>query len=49
MSRPITRKPACLISISHSGPKGGWRTVVGRHGAANPAGRVRGRNLNMVR
>ena|SRR5438034_11746921 len=26
---------------THSGPEGGWEALVGRHGATNPAGRVR--------
>src|SRR5262249_16842503 len=37
----MTRKPSCLISCSHSLPEGSLSVLVGRHGAMNPAGRVR--------
>src|SRR5215831_12022978 len=40
-------KPSCLISCSHWLPEGNLSVLVGRHGAMNPAGRVRGRD-NMV-
>jgi hypothetical protein len=30
--RAITRKPSCLISCSHSGPRGGCGADVGRQG-----------------
>src|SRR5262245_586771 len=39
--RAMTREPSCLISWSESGPEGSCETLVGRHGAMNPAGRVR--------
>src|SRR5215472_17616189 len=35
------RKPSCLISCSHWLPDGSLSVLVGRHGAMNPAGRVR--------
>jgi hypothetical protein len=35
------RNPSCLISCSHSPPEGSLSVFVGRHGAMNPAGRVR--------
>jgi hypothetical protein len=31
-----TRKPSCLISISHSGPMGGCLADMGRHGGTKP-------------
>jgi hypothetical protein len=34
-------KPSCLISCSHRSPEGSLSVFVGRHGAMNPAGRVR--------
>jgi hypothetical protein len=34
--------PSCLISCSHSLPEGNLSVLLGRHGAMNPAGRVRG-------
>src|SRR5215472_15713206 len=37
----ITLKPSCLISCSHWLPDGSLSVLVGRHGAMNPAGRVR--------
>src|SRR5262249_40656258 len=37
----MTRNPSCLISCSHSLPEGSLSVFVGRHGAMNPAGRVR--------
>src|SRR6266487_1533903 len=37
----MTRKPSCLISCSHRPPEGSLSVLVGRHGAMNPAGRVR--------
>src|SRR5215831_9173293 len=40
--RTSIRKPSCLISCSHPAPAGGSLSVlVGRHGAMNPAGKVR--------
>jgi hypothetical protein len=39
--RAITRNPSCLISCSHRPPEGSFSVFVGRHGAMNPAGRVR--------
>src|SRR5262249_30275750 len=33
--------PSCLISYSHWLPDGSLSDLVGRHGAMNPAGRVR--------
>ena len=38
MSRPITRKPSCLISCSQSAPEGGRGADVGGHGAMKPGG-----------
>src|SRR5215813_11097842 len=35
------RKPSCLISCSHWLPDGSLSVLVGRHGAMNPAGKVR--------
>src|SRR5262249_28623540 len=35
------RKPSCLISCSHWLPEGSLSVLVGRHGAINPAGKVR--------
>jgi hypothetical protein len=46
--RAITRKPSCLISCSHNGPKGGSWSFVGTHGAINPAGTVRSFNTGGV-
>src|SRR5207244_2833420 len=37
----MMRKPSCLISCSHWPPEGNLSVFVGRHGAINPAGRVR--------
>jgi len=37
----MMRNPSCLISCSHSLPEGSLSVLVGRHGAMNPAGRVR--------
>src|SRR6266404_1076715 len=37
----MTRNPSCLISCSHWLPEGSLSVLVGRHGATNPAGRVR--------
>ena len=39
--RPIILKPSCLISCSHAPPDGSVSALVGRHGAMNPAGKVR--------
>jgi hypothetical protein len=39
--RAMMRKPSCLISCSHSLPEGSLSVLVGRHGAMNPAGRIR--------
>jgi hypothetical protein len=39
--RAIIRKPSCLISCSHWAPDGSCVVLVGKHGAMNPAGRVR--------
>ena len=39
--RAMIRKPSCLISCSHWPPEGSLSVLVGRHGAMNPAGRVR--------
>jgi hypothetical protein len=39
--RAMMRKPSCLISCSHWLPEGSLSVLVGRHGAMNPAGRVR--------
>src|SRR6266699_1399578 len=39
--RAIMRKPSCLISCTHWLPEGSLSVLVGRHGAMNPAGRVR--------
>jgi hypothetical protein len=33
---------SCLISCNHSSPEGACGAELGRHGAMNPAGRVRG-------
>src|SRR5262249_455743 len=41
----MMRKPSCLISCSHWLPEGSLSVLVGRHGAMNPAGRVRVRNI----
>ena len=35
------RKPSCLISCSHRSPEGNLSVFVGRHGAMNPAAKVR--------
>jgi hypothetical protein len=35
------RAASCLISCSQSLPEGSLSVLVGRHGAMNPAGRVR--------
>src|SRR5262249_11419428 len=35
------RKPSCLISCSHWPPECSLSVLVGRHGAMNPAGKVR--------
>jgi hypothetical protein len=43
----MTRKPSCLISCSHISPEGGRSALVGRHGAINPAGRVRSFNTEL--
>src|SRR5262249_43369048 len=43
--RAMMRKPSCLISCSHWRPEGSLSVFVGRHGAMNPAGRVRIRNI----
>ena len=40
--RAMMRKPSCLISCSHWLPDGSLSVLVGRHGAMNPAGKVRG-------
>jgi len=40
--RAMMRKPSCLISCSHWLPDGSLSGLVGRHGAMNPAGKVRG-------
>src|SRR5262249_8806664 len=37
----MMRKPSCLISCSHWLPEGRLSVFVGRHGAMNPAGKVR--------
>jgi hypothetical protein len=37
----MTRNPSCLISSSHWLPDGSSSVLLGRHGATNPAGRVR--------
>src|SRR5262249_56866555 len=37
----MMRKPSCLISCSHWPPEGSLSVLVGRHGAMNPAGKVR--------
>src|SRR5262249_18264671 len=37
----MMRNPSCLISCSHCSPEGGCGTLMGRHGAMNPAGRAR--------
>src|SRR6516165_1603277 len=37
----MTRNPSCLISCSHWLPEGSLSVLVGRHGAMNPAGRLR--------
>src|SRR5262245_58466752 len=37
----MMRKPSCLISCSHWLPEGSLSVLVGRHGAMNPAGKVR--------
>jgi hypothetical protein len=37
--------PSCLISCSHRSPEGNLSVFVGRHGAMNPAGRARKRNI----
>src|SRR2546430_15135390 len=37
----MMRKPSCLISCSHWLPDGSLSVLVGRHGAMNPAGKVR--------
>jgi len=39
--RAMMRKPSCLISCSHWLPDGSFEVFVGRHGAMNPAGKVR--------
>src|SRR5262245_38661006 len=39
--RAMTRKPSCLISCSHWLPHGSLSVLDGRHGAMNPAGKVR--------
>jgi hypothetical protein len=39
--RAMMRKPSCLISCSHWPPDGSLSVLLGRHGAMNPAGRVR--------
>jgi hypothetical protein len=39
--RAMMRKPSCLISCSHSAPKGGVWAFVGRHGAMKPDGKAR--------
>ena len=39
--RAMMRKPSCLISCNHWPPEGSVVVFVGRHGAINPAGRVR--------
>src|SRR5215831_15566981 len=44
--RAIMRKPSCLISCSHWPPEGSLSVLVGRHGAMNPAGRVRIRSMD---
>src|SRR5262249_4548899 len=41
----MMRKPSCLISCSQWLPDGNLSVLVGRHGAMNPAGRVRIRNI----
>jgi len=41
LARAMMRKPSCLISCSHWPPEGNLSVFVGRHGAINPAGRVR--------
>src|SRR5258707_10226625 len=46
--RAMTRKPSCLISCSHISPEGGRSAFVGRHGAINPAGRVRSFNTSAL-
>jgi len=43
------RKPSCLISCSHWLPDGSLSVLVGRHGAMNPAGRVRCNMRNQIR
>src|SRR5262249_61428832 len=42
--RAMIRNPSCLISCSHRPPDGSVWALVGRHGAMNPAAKVRGRN-----
>src|SRR5262245_12159351 len=37
----MIRKPSCLISCSHWLLEGSLSVLVGRHGAMNPAGKVR--------
>src|SRR5262249_25233591 len=39
--RAMMRNPSCLIWCSHWLPEGSLSVLVGRHGAMNPAGRVR--------
>jgi uncharacterized glyoxalase superfamily protein PhnB len=37
----MIRNPSCLISCSHSLPDGSVVVFAGKHGAMNPAGKVR--------
>ena len=43
------RKPSCLISCSHWLPDGSVVVFVGRHGAMNPAGKVRCNTMPIVK
>jgi hypothetical protein len=45
----MMRKPSCLISCSHWPPDGSLSVLVGRHGAMNPAGKVRCNMANQIR
>ena len=46
---PPTLKRLKRDRLMHPTAEGGWRADVGKHGAVNPAGRARGRNLDMTR